>query len=113
WHCCVLENASGISACITNDDSASNIRRFGVNAGQLHRCRVRKGLVTVVALDENWSVSRDWVHECFSWKLLFRPFSFIPSTAQDLFAVELLFCLGRDAFCDLLWSCHVSKLNLI
>ena len=34
-HCCILENASGISACISHDDSAGDLRGFGINACEL------------------------------------------------------------------------------
>ncbi len=37
YHCCVFENASGISARIAHDDSAGNVGSFRINPGQLHR----------------------------------------------------------------------------
>ncbi len=113
WHCCVLENASGISACIAHDDSAGNVRSFRVNPGQLHRDRVRKRLVTVVALDENWNVTRDWVHQVFRRKLRLGPFGFIPSAAQNPLAFRRLFHLRRDTFRELLRALRHQSVELV
>ena len=68
--------------------------------------------MTVVALNENWSVTRDWVYQLLRRKLRLGPFGFIPSAAQNPFAFRRLFHLGRDAFCELLRRCGISKLNL-
>src|SRR5215475_5962528 len=68
--------------------------------------------MTVVALDEYWTISRDRIDERFSWKLLLGPFSFIPSPAQHPFAPKRFLCLGCDAFCELLRGCCICQLNL-
>src|SRR2546428_10216075 len=110
---CVLENASWISACVAHDDSARNVRGFGVNAGQFQCRPISERLVTVVALNENWSGSRHCVNELFSRKLRFRPFGFIPATAQNPFAFRRFSHLRRDALRELLRARSISKLNLI
>src|SRR5262249_56473884 len=113
WHCCVFENASGISACVADDDSTGNIRCLCVNARQFHRCRVRERFMTVVTLDKNWSIARDWVDERFSWKPLVRPFGFVPAATDNPFGLRRLFYLSCDSFRKFLRRCCVSKLNLI
>src|SRR5206468_10958001 len=67
-HCLILENASEISIWISHDDSARDIGGFRSDAGQLHRCRIRERLVSVVALNKHWDVTCEWVHEFFSRK---------------------------------------------
>src|SRR4029077_9534038 len=69
-------------------------------------------LVAVVALNENWSLAGDRVHEIFRGKLRLGPFGLIPSPAQNPFTFWRFFCLSRNSFCKFLRSCGVCKLNL-
>ena len=69
--------------------------------------------MTVIALNEHWNVTRDWVYQVLGRKLWLGPFGFIPSAAQNPLAFRGLFYLCRDAFCELLRGCGISKLNLI
>ena len=56
-HCRILENAGGIPVCVPHNDSTGDLRSFRINACELHRGGIRERLVTIVTLNEHWSVT--------------------------------------------------------